>query len=354
MFNDIISMDIWLYSIADNTLGDFTIAFTVFLVSLAVFKIFQVIILARLKKLAEKTENDIDDTFVVVIKSLKPPFYSFLAFYVATFFLEIGDIFKKAIDIILIIWIVIQIIMVVQILIDYVVRKRMGEEEDKAAENAINILGKLSKWVLWIFGALLIFSNLGFDVTSLIAGLGIGGIAIALALQNTLSELFSSFSIYFDKPFAPGDFIVVGDKKGVIEKIGIKTTRMRALQGEEIVISNKELTSAQIQNFKKMQERRNSFSFGVAYETPIDKLKKIPGIVKDIIEGIESTRFDRAHFNRFDDSALNFDVVYYVESAEYAKYMNIQQEINLKIMEAFEEMGVGMAYPTQTVYLAKS
>ena len=353
MFDDIISMNVWSYKVAGNTLGDFAIAFIVFLLSLIVFKIFQVIVLARLKKLAEKTETDIDDTFITIIRSLKPPFYSFLSFYVATFFLGLGETLKKAIDIILIIWIVVQVIVVAQILIDYVVRKRMGEEEDKAAENAINILGKLAKWTLWLFGALLIFSNLGFDVTSLIAGLGIGGIAIALALQNTLSELFSSFSIYFDKPFAPGDFIVVGDKKGVIEKIGIKTTRMRALQGEEIVISNKELTSAQIQNFKKMEERRNSFSFGVTYETPVEKLKKIPSIVKNIIEGIEGTRFDRAHFNRFDDSALNFDVVYYVESAEYVKYMDIQQEINLKIMEVFEEMKVGMAYPTQTIYMQK-
>jgi len=353
MFNNIISMDIWLYSIADNTLGDFVVAFLVFFVSLGVFKIFQVIILAHLKKLAKKTKTDIDDMLVVIVKSLKPPFYSFLAFYITTFFLEFGDIFKKAIDIILIIWVVVQVIVIMQILINYIVKKRMGEEEDKAAENAINILGKLAKWALWVFGTLLIFSNLGFDVTSLIAGLGIGGIAIALALQNTLSELFSSFSIYFDKPFVPGDFIVVGDKKGVIEKIGIKTTRMRALQGEEIVISNKELTSAQIQNFKKMQERRNSFSFGVTYETPIEQLKNIPGVVKDIIKGIEGTRFDRAHFNRFDDSALNFEIVYYVESAEYSKYMDIQQEINLKIMETFEKMGVGMAYPTRTIYMQK-
>jgi small-conductance mechanosensitive channel len=353
MFEQIKTIEIWQYPLAGNTVGDFAIALGAFLGFLVIFKIFQVVILAHLKSLAKKTKTDIDDTFVDIIKSLKPPFYSFLAFYAATFFVTVSDTFKKLLDVVLIAWIILQVIIATQILIDYVVRKKMGEEEDVAAENAINILGKLSKWVLWSIGLLLILSNLGINVTSLIAGLGIGGIAIALALQNTLSELFSSFSIYFDKPFTPGDFIVIGDKKGVVEKIGIKTTRLKALQGEELIISNKELTSAQIQNFKKMTERRISFSFGVTYETSIEKVKKIPGVVKEIIDGEDGARFDRAHFSRFDDSALNFDVVYYVQSGDYANYMDIQQSINLKIMEKFENMGVAMAYPTRTIYMAK-
>ena len=353
MVDSIITMDLWDYTLAGNTVGDFGIAIAAFAFFLIVFKIFQVVILSYLKKLAEKTKTDIDDTLILIVRSIRPPFYSFLAFYAATFFIMLNDIIEKAVGVVLIIWIVIQVIVAVQILIDYIVKKRMGEEDDVAAENAINILGKLSKGVLWIIGLLLILSNLGIDITSLVAGLGIGGIAIALALQNILSELFSSFAIYFDKPFQPGDFIVVGDKKGVIEKIGIKTTRMRALQGEEVVISNKELTTAQIQNFKKMKERRISFSFGITYETPVEKIKKIPGIVKGVIEGEDGARFDRAHFSRFDDSALNFDVVYYVQSGDYANYMDIQQDINIKIMEKFEEMGVAMAYPTQTIYLQK-
>jgi len=353
MFEQIKTMEVWRYTLAGNTVGDFAITLTAFIGFLVVFKVFQVIILSRLRKLAEKTETDIDDTLVSIIKSLKPPFYSFLAFYAATFFLVLNDVFQKIIDVVLVIWIVMQIIVATQILIDYVVRKRMKEEEDAVAENAINILGKISKAILWIIGLLFIFSNLGFNVTSLVAGLGIGGIAVALALQNILSELFSSFAIYFDKPFAPGDFIVVGDKKGVVEKIGIKTTRLKALQGEELIISNKELTSAQIQNFKKMKERRASFSFGVTYETSIEKVKKIPTVIKDLIDKEDGARFDRAHFSRFDDSALNFDVVYYVGSGDYADYMDIQQNINFKIMEIFEEMEVDMAYPTQTIYMQK-
>ncbi len=353
MFDKIKIMEVWQYTFAGNTVLDFTITFGAFIGFLVVFKVFQVIVLNYLRKLAEKTETDIDDTLVSIVKSLKPPFYSFLAFYAATFFLVLSELLQKIIDVILIIWIVMQIIVATQILIDYIVKKKMGEEEDAAAENAIDIIGKISKWILWSFGLLLVLSNLGINVTSLIAGLGIGGIAIALALQNTLSELFSSFSIYFDKPFVPGDFIVIGDKKGTVEKIGIKTTRLKALQGEELIISNKELTSAQIQNFKKMKERRISFSFGITYETPVEKVKKVSSVIREIIESVDGARFDRAHFSKFDDSALNFDVVYYVGSGDYADYMDIQQNINIKIMEIFEEMGIGMAYPTQTIYMQK-
>ena len=197
---------------------------------------------------------------------------------------------------------------------------------------------------------LLILSNLGIDITSLVAGLGIGGIAFAFAMKNILGDLFSSFAIFFDKPFLPGDFIRVGDQSGTVKKIGIKTTRVQASQGEEIVFSNQELTSTQIHNFKKLKERKIYFSFGVVYETPLKQIKEIPKIVKGIISEISEARFDRAHFNRFDDSALNFDVVYFVETDDYKKYMDIQQKINIEIMEVFEKEKIEMAYPTQVIY----
>jgi len=198
-----------------------------------------------------------------------------------------------------------------------------------------------------------VLSNLGVNITSLVAGLGIGGLAIALALQSVLSDLFSSFSIYFDKPFQVGDYIIVGKHSGTVEKIGIKSTRIRASQGEEIVISNQELTSARVQNFKKLKERRNTTSIGVTYETSTDKLKKIPDIIKYIIEEEKNARFDRVYFTTFADSALVFDLVYYVKSDAYSVYLETQQNINFKIKEAFEKEGIDMAYPTQTIYLTK-
>jgi len=214
----------------------------------------------------------------------------------------------------------------------------------------LNIIIKI---ILWIIGLLLILSNLGINITSLVAGLGIGGIAIALALQNILSDLFSSFAIYFDKPFKVGDFIIIGKDMGTVEQIGIKTTRLRALQGEQIVISNQELTSARIQNFKKLSERRVAFELGVVYGTPDDKMKKIPELIEKIIKETKDTRFDRSHFKSFGDFALIFETVYYITSGEYLDYMNAQQEIGLKIKEKFSTEEIEFAYPTQTLFLNK-
>ncbi|MFC1623643.1 mechanosensitive ion channel family protein, partial [Patescibacteria group bacterium] len=320
---------------------------------LLVFKVFQFYILRRLKKVAERTKTDADDTLISVVQSLRPRFYYFLAFYLATYSIVLSDLVKNIIEGILIILVVYQVIIASQVIIDYILEKKAGEKEDLETKTAIKNISGLIKFVLWVLGLMLILSNLGVNITSLIAGLGVGGIAIAFAMQNILSDLFSSFAIYFDKPFKVGDFIMMGTDAGTVEKIGIKTTRIRTSQGEELVVSNQELTSARIQNFKKMEERRGVFGFGVAYETSVSKVREIPNDIKQIIESIDGVRFDRAHFKSFGESNLDFEVVYYVNTSEYGKFMDIQQEINLKIMEKFEEKGIEMAYPTRTLYMKR-
>lgn len=199
----------------------------------------------------------------------------------------------------------------------------------------------------------MILANMGYNVTSLIAGLGIGGIAIGLALQNILGDLFSSLAIYFDKPFKVGDFVIVDQYMGTVKHVGVKTTRIEALQGEEIVVSNSDLTNSRIQNFGVMQRRRIAFNFGVTYDTSAEKLKAIPGWVKKIIDDIEITEYDRSNFKGFGDSSLDFENVYYLNSGDYNEYMNTQEEINLAIVQKFEEEGVEMAFPTQTVHVKK-
>jgi small-conductance mechanosensitive channel len=348
--NQFLNLSFWQISFLGNTLGDYAIAVVSFFVFIIVFRIFQNIIIKRLDKIAGRTETDIDDTFIKIVQSLKPPFYSFLAFWLALKFIFLTPIIQTAINIILIIWVVRQIVVAIEILIEYLIRRSLGAEK-RGTETAITGINILTRLVLWSLGLLFILSNFGINITSLVAGLGIGGIAIALALQNILSDLFSSFAIYFDKPFVVGDFIIVGKDMGVVEKIGIKTTRIRALQGEEIVISNKELTSARVQNFKKMKERRVLFTFGVLYETPQKKLEKIPAMIEKIINSVQLIRFDRAHFINFGDSALNFEVVYYLDSNDFNKYMNVQQEINLKINKVFTKEKISMAYPTRTIYM---
>jgi len=200
---------------------------------------------------------------------------------------------------------------------------------------------------------LLIVQNLGYDITALIAGLGIGGIAIAFALQGILSDVFASFSIYFDKPFKTGDFIIVGEEMGTVKNIGLKSTRIQTLEGEELVISNKELTETRIRNYRGFEKRRMTFSFGVKYETPIEKVKSIPQMVKDIIGEIDKAEIQRIHFTDFGDFSLNFGAVYYITSGDFTVHKDIQHEINIALMERFEKEGIEFAYPTQTVYIQK-
>lgn len=205
---------------------------------------------------------------------------------------------------------------------------------------------------LFTLGGLVIIDNLpGVEITALVASLGIGGIAVALALQNILSDIFASLTITLDKPFVLGDFIIVGDHLGVVENIGLKTTRIRSLSGEQLVFSNNDLLTSRIRNFKRMQERRVAFALQVTYDTPVDKLKQIPPKVKSIIEALEDTRFDRAHFKAHGSHSLDFEIVYYIHGPDYNLYMDRQQAINLAIHEFFTAQGIEFAFPTQTLYL---
>lgn len=327
-------------------------AILIFLGILLASRIFQFLVLRHFKKLAQKTKTDIDDLFVDILKKVRPPFYFFLALYFALKSLQIIAWLDRILTAILITWVIYLAILAFQSVIDYVIKKKA--KEDKTTESAFRVLGKILKGVLWAIGILFILSNLGVNVTSLVAGLGIGGVAVAFALQNILEDLFSSFAIYFDKPFGVGDFIVVGQHKGTVEKIGIKTTRLRSIHGEEVVISNRELTNSKIQNFGRVKERRALFKIGVIYETPQEKLKKIPEIIQKIIEEEEMTRFDRVHFVEYGDFSLNFEISFYVKTSDYKTFLDIQQKILFKIREEFQNQGIEFAYPTQTLYLKKT
>jgi len=231
------------------------------------------------------------------------------------------------------------------------VRRRLDDDADSAT--SIAALGFVVKLAIWAVVILIALDNLGVDITALIAGLGIGGIAIALAVQSVLSDLFASLSIIVDKPFVIGDFIVVGDQMGNVERIGLKTTRVRSLSGEQIVFSNSDLLSSRVRNYKRMYERRIVFGFGVLYETPTDVVAAIPSMVREIVERQMNVRFDRCHFRSFGNSALDFETVYYVDVPDYNVYMDTQQAINLGIMRAFEVEGIEFAYPTQTLYVRR-
>jgi small-conductance mechanosensitive channel len=217
--------------------------------------------------------------------------------------------------------------------------------------NRLKPLRAMVNLVIWVVGVLFLLSNLGFDITTIVAGLGIGGIAIALAAQAMLGDLFSYFVIFTDKPFEVGDFVIFDDVLGTIEKVGLKTTHIRSLSGEQIIVSNSQLTSAKVRNYKRMEERRILFRIGVTYDTGSQRIREIPGIIRGIIEADSRARFDRCHFAEYGDSSLLFETVYYVLSPDYTVYMDVQHDINLAIYDAFEERDIEFAFPTRTLYV---
>jgi small-conductance mechanosensitive channel len=233
-------------------------------------------------------------------------------------------------------------------------KRRRSLSSDRAFASSLSIIGLGVRTLIWALVVLLTLDNLGVDVTALVAGLGIGGVAIALAVQNILGDLFASLSIALDRPFVVGDFLIVGDFLGSVEYVGIKSTRLRSLSGEQIIMSNADLLGSRVRNYGRMNERRIAFTLNLTYETSAEMLERVPAIIRQVVESQEGTRFDRSHFATYGAHSLDFESVYYVLSADYNRYMNIQQAINLRIFREFERLGIEFAYPTQKLYLARS
>ncbi len=278
-------------------------------------------------------------------------FLIIVAIYAGTTLLTLPDQVHRLVSSVFIVALFIQLAIWADCIAGAVLAWRLAPVRGKgrsAMRNALSLIQFIVRVAVWSIALLLIFQNLGFDITALVAGLGVGGIAVALAAQSVLGDLFSSLAIVLDRPFEVGDFIVFGDQNGTVEKIGIKTTRIRALSGEQIAVSNSDLVTTRVHNFKRMSERRIVLVLGVTYDTPPETLERIPGMVKEIVEKQEQARFDRAHFRSFGDSALEFETVYWVLSPDYTVYMDVQQAINFAILRAFQEEGIGFAFPTTT------
>ena len=334
-----------------NTGAEYIVAVISFVLILLAFKLFHHTVLWRLEAMSEKTENDLDDLFIDIVKTIRWWFYIVASLWIAQTMLAVGTVMSRIADAVLIISLVYQVVKAAGLVVDYAVRKKIDGRPDGQSDAIIDLLTKISKFILWVIGFLFVLQNLGIDVTSLIAGLGIGGVAIALALQNILSDLFSSFSIYFDKPFEVGDFIAIGDLMGTVEDIGIKTTRLRSLSGEEIVLANRELTTARIQNYKDTQRWRGTFSVGVTYDTAPETLDEVKQLIQEIADGIETITFERANATKFGDSAINFDVSFYSETGDYTEHMSYMHQLHSRILEAFNERDISIAFPTRTVYM---
>ena len=336
-----------------NTVGDYVIALGVFLAVIVAVWIVKTVIVSRLHRLADRTATDLDDFAIGMFRYIGPVVYLLLALFLATRSLNLSESLQRILHIFVVIVLTFKAIQVAQESVAFFLQKWVAkaEPDDPTSAAAAKNIRAVLRVALWIAGLVFVLDNLGMNVTSIVTTLGVGGIAVALAAQTVLGDAFSSFAIFVDKPFKVGDFIIVGDLLGTVEHVGFKTTRIRSLGGEQLVFSNSDLTTSRIRNYKRRETRRVVFKIGVVYETPVEQVKAIPGIIEEIISSHELTRFDRAHFQSFGDFALMFEAVFHVLTPDYNKYMDVQQYINLKIMDAFAQRKIEFAYPTQQLYV---
>ena len=335
-----------------NRVMDYLICLAVFIGGVVAVHIFDRLLLFRLKKWSKQTETSVDDLLVRIVEKKLFPILYFGVFYFSIHFLVLTPLIKKGVNAVAVIFLTVFAVRMIIAVIIYTLDIYWERKEvDASRKLGFSMIHTAIKVVFWSFAVIVILDNFGVEISTLIAGLGIGGVAIALASQAILKDLFSYFIIFFDRPFEIGDFIIVGDFMGVVDHIGIKTTRLTSLSGEQLVFSNTDLTDSRLRNYKRMESRRIVFKLGVTYQTSTAQLKEIPGLMADIIQGIQGTTFDRAHFFSYGDFSLVFEVVYYVLGRDYAQYMDIQQEINFRIKEEFEKRGIEFAYPTQTLFL---
>lgn len=350
MFSDVLQR-----SFLQNSVLDYVIFLAAFLIGILIIKIIKSIVLHRLKAWSKKSATTIDDFLIQIIEEKLIPLLYLGVFYLSFKNLTLTPDVTNVIDIAAAIILTYFGLRLIIAAINFSLEQYwVGRDIDTSRRGSLKGIITILKVVIWGIGITFLLDNLGFKISTVVAGLGIGGIAVALAAQTILGDLFSYFVIFFDRPFEIGDFIITENYMGSIELIGIKTTRVRSLGGEQLVFSNTDLTNSRIRNYKRMEKRRVVFKLGVVYQTTLDQSKEIPGIIRKAIENVQDTAFDRAHFASYGDFSLDYEIVYYVMSGDYNKYMDIQQEINFVIKEEFEKRGIEFAYPTQTLFVDKT
>jgi len=337
----------------DNTVQAWLIALGITLVVWLALFVVRKVAVGAIKHLTQKTALAWDDVLAAIIPRTHGLFLLALSILAGSTWLELAENQDQWIRKLVVVVGLVQLGLWATCAVTFFVQSHRERKlkEDPASVTTIGALALLARIVVWILVLLLILTNAGVEIGPLLAGLGVGGIAIALAVQAVLKDLLASLSIILDKPFVVGDFLILGDLMGAVEHIGLKTTRIRSLSGEQLVFSNNDLLESRIRNFGRMKERRAVFNIGVTYQTPHEKIQRIPDILKAAVEAQEKTRFDRSHFKTYGDFSLGFETVYYVAVPDMTKYLDIQQAINLRIYREFEKQDIQFAYPTQTLFL---
>ncbi len=326
------------------------IAASVFLVLLSVREI----VVRRLASRAERSPNGFDDLVVSLGRRTQSVVIAVAALYAGSLYVTLRPRQEQVLRAAAETAVFLQIALWASVAIDFwLARQRRRMDHDPTSVALASVLRFVAKLTLWALLLLMALENLGVNVTALITGLGIGGVAVALALQNVLGDLLASLSIVLDKPFVLGDAITVDSLSGTVESIGLKTTRLRAVSGEQLIFANSELLKSRIHNWKRLAERRVVLAFGVPYDTPPDVVDRIPGMIRGLVEAQEHTRFERAHFKGFGASSLDFEAIYWILTPDYGIYMDRQQAVDLGLLRAFEREGIDFASGSQTLLVTR-
>lgn len=328
-------------------LQEHTVGIGVFFAVVSLFYVVKRLVLFRLDRLSARTKNDYDDLVIDVIQTVRLSFAVIASLMIALSVSGFNFESSKAVVVLFAASVTYQVARAVGVVFTFVIKKVRGEDERVANVQGLKTVIDIC---IWAIGAVFIISILGYNVNSIIAGLGIGGVAVALAVQNVLGDVFSSFSIFFDRPFEVDDYIQIGEHEGTVERIGLKTTRVRSPRGEEIIFSNRLLTDSIIQNLGRLEKRRVKVMLGVEYETPNSKLESIPAGIQEVVKSVQQVEFERVYFKEFASSSLDHEFTYYVTYADFDEFVAARHEINLRVKAWFEQQGIGLAYPTQRVY----
>jgi small-conductance mechanosensitive channel len=336
-----------------NSLRTWLVAMGLAIVSCLLLLALKRVIIHRLGGLATRTATDFDDMVIDLVRSTRTIFIFVISFYVGAHYLDLSDGMRRIIRVAAVLMMLVQVGIWGNGLIAYLItkyaRQRLGQDASGSA--TLGAVRFICNVILWSVVLLLALENFGFDVTALVAGLGVTGIAVALAVQNVLGDMLASLSIVLDKPFEVGDYLTIDQFEGTVEKIGLKTTRVRSLSGEQIIFANADMLKSRIRNFKRMEERRVAFRITVTTQTPQELLVRIPEMLRVVVSAQPGTRFDRSHFHSIGESGLVFEVVYFMLRPDYPSYMNAQQAINFGIVERFQAEGIEFAYPTRLIHV---
>lgn len=347
-------MEILSYIFLGNTVLDWLIACSIIAGAYILFRILQALLYRKLSVAASQSKNNVDDMLVKVIDQTKELFIIFTGVFIASKILIVPSNWKMIINKIFIVIAALQIGLWLGGLINHLTfnrEKQNGENKEQTAMHAFGLFGKI---LIWTVVSLVTVQNVtGIKMDALITSLGIGGIAIGLAIQNVLKDIFASLSIFLDKPFLVGDYIVIGDTGGTVENIGLKSTRIKTLLGEEVIFSNSNLLENRIHNYRKMERRMVLINISISPETSYEALRELPKLFEEIVKSQKDTTFGRANLSEIADYTLNYEIVYHVESPDYALFTKIKEEIFLTIIKRLQEKGISMPYPTQTIRLNK-